>query len=457
MQKLIIFLTIMLLASINLNAMLSDVGKSKYKTNPYNNATQNSLIISAGGVDTAIRIPYKYSQNTEYSNQELSNFKINANASIAYLRKVSSKLSVGLEFGMFAPATATIPNVGANNFQSTSKLNNKTLRGGDMTVDTNTNLCDYLQVGKNDNLKAKCNSNGGVYTACDVIGNTGGYYTIKCINGVVDRGLCDWNQYGTDLYPEYCDGSGISDMLGICQIAGKGVFSLRAVINKNGSCSYIPIFDKPTENEVCGLYPQLCTPPSIEDVCAMYPSLCSQNPPTEEEICGLFPELCTPPTMDEICNLYPSVCEEGIPPSIEEVCNLYPNLCATGGGGGNTRQAISISSSSYVAYFLVNYELFREYGIGLSIECGLGGIYRDMKLRGAVSGSGQAVALAAKTGAVGSYYLGENIALGVGVHYVYTGEQEFKNLGKNDKFQGYDFKIKSDRIITYNLRLTYLF
>ncbi|MDR2007746.1 MAG: hypothetical protein LBQ34_02075, partial [Alphaproteobacteria bacterium] len=118
---------------------------------------------------------------------------------------------------------------------------------------------------------------------------------------------------------------------------------------------------------------------------------------------------------------------------------------------------VSMSSNSYNAMFLVNYELLKVNNIGLAIEGGIGAMYRDIKIRGAVSGSGSTMALSGKVGTIGSYYLSDNIALGVGVHYVYTGGMKFKEIGKTDKFSGYSFNIQNERTTVYSLQLRFLF
>lgn len=456
-----IFFIIFFLLSLSLNAIeykiykgdgkLETIGKSnEYKTNPYNNESKNSLVIGGGIINS------QYSNIKESTNNELDNFKINKNVSVAYLRKLpilNNKLSIGIEFGIFNTAKTTI-----NNESFDSKSANQQRPQPKYSVDTN-NLCNYLNSGSNSALKTLCDNNSGNITTCQII-NKGGY-SFACGSGgmgiIIDSSICSVPAYGS----MFCNGGSVpTNTQGLCSHLMNNAFGADAryfqgVMTSN-RCEFKPIMtpnppNPPTENEVCQLYPHLCTPPSIDEVCTIYPSLCEgTNPPSIDEVCGLFPTLCVPPSMDEICSLYPSLCEDGHPPSIEEFCNLYPDLCASGGGGGNNNRT-SINSNSYTAMFLVNYELFRAKYVGLSIECGLGAIYRDMKLRGAVNGSGQSVALAGKTGAVGSYYLTNSLAIGAGVHYVYMGDSQFKNLS------GYDFTIKSSANINYSLQLRYIF
>ncbi|MDR2007802.1 MAG: hypothetical protein LBQ34_02375 [Alphaproteobacteria bacterium] len=93
--------------------VLGEIGRSnlesigKYKTNPYNNnESENSLIVNLGGVSNTTQVSYQYSADN--SNKETSNLKITSNYSLAYLRKVSDKLSLGIEVGVFNSASSTI-------------------------------------------------------------------------------------------------------------------------------------------------------------------------------------------------------------------------------------------------------------------------------------------------------------------------------------------------------------
>jgi hypothetical protein len=175
------------------------------------------------------------------------------------------------------------------------------------------------------------------------------------------------------------------------------------------------------------------------------------DPPTNPDPCitNPTPECSIAPPPPDTCATDVSLCDT--PDIGMDTCNMNPPPAGCPDSGSNNRQQkISISSNAYVAYFLANYELFKEYDIGLAIECGLGAIYRDITLKGAVSGSSSATTLAAKTGAVGSYYFADNLALGLGVYYVYMGDTQLK-------VSNYDFKMRNSATITYSMQLRYLF
>jgi hypothetical protein len=453
--RLNIFFTIFFLLSFCLNAIEYDIYKSdrklesigkEYNTNPYQNQqwNKNSLIISGGIANGTIQPLIRYSGNQEYTNNGLNDIKITSNYSIAYLRKVSDRLSVGVEVGMYNPATSTLNNEPFITKQSFTKaVNIKNIENSQRSFTGSTsNLCNKLtDTQTNGLLVILCKNNSSV-SMCDMINAVFSGYC-STFNGYMSESLI----CADSRFSQYCGANqqiNFSSKDALCRdlltyVGGNNFFTYGSVGLTD--CVFTPIMtDIPplTEETVCQLFPHLCTPPSLEDVCNLYPSLCSQNPPTEEEVCGLFPELCTPPSM-------------------EEVCRLYPEICASGGGNENNRQATSITSNSYTAYFLINYEIIKISKVSIAIECGLGGNYRDMKLRGAVVGSGQNVAFTGKAGLIGSYYISNNFALGLGANYVYMGEQQFKNLGKTDRFQGYDFKMQSSNTITYNLQLRYLF
>jgi hypothetical protein len=300
--------------------------KNSYVPNPY----KNSLIIGFGFASNLTK-----QENNE--GETPSSFALKNNYNLAYLRKVSNKLSIGIDIGMFNRASAAMPPLS----DSSAKINSS--NSGRNRVYVDSTYCGIL----NSNNSDLCNENNGYIADSDMC------------KGDIIGGLPCYNEIDSD--------------------------------------------GNPTKNKI--------------------PDCTSYNSPSS----GAY------------CNLY----------------SQDPNY----GGFAIGKPEVKIDSNSYTAMFLANYELLRYKNIDLSIECGFGATYREMELSGVVSDSSSATALAYKTGAVGSYYLQDNLTLGIGVHYVYLGGNEFKELGKNpsQSSSGYDFKIKSDSAITYNLQLRYMF
>jgi hypothetical protein len=374
--------------------VLEEIGKL-YNTNPYknNNNPKNSIIVSAGGVNNIIKQANKYSYNQIYSNYSstgLNDFKITSNASLAYLRKVSDKLSVGIELGIFNKGNAIMSD---DPFYSEKKQKPQTK----LDVNTSVNLCDYSIIDGSNFLGILCR-NGQPVSLCDTF--TAASFDSTCASDgyVSDVEICNWSD--TYWINNLCQ-NGKPNAIEFCKIILAGA-----------------IYDD--LDVVC---PQIV---SDSDYCVIIPGSCIQppNPGPDPDPCDINPNSCIAP-----------------PP----------------GGGNRNPQRIDISSNAYIAYFLANYEIYKGKYLGFATELGIGTTYRDMSLRGYVSGKKESIALAGKAGVVGSLYFTNNLALGIGTHYVYIGEQEFKALGKDGNFQGYDFKIKSDRTITYNLQLRYLF
>ncbi|MDR2008465.1 MAG: hypothetical protein LBQ34_05795 [Alphaproteobacteria bacterium] len=169
--------------------------------------------------------------------------------------------------------------------------------------------------------------------------------------------------------------------------------------------------------------------------------------------CSSNPANCNGGKID--CSVFNSYCNSGRPD---------PNFDSSTGGGssgsGNTGRPILyekvISSNSYAAMLLANYDIYRGKDVGLAIQTGVGANYRELDI-GFTSGGAtttekqSSTSLAAKAGVVGDYYLSDSFAIGAGIHYVYTSQADFKfnTFGDN--------KVNSNGIITYNLRLSYLF
>ncbi|MCL2567703.1 MAG: hypothetical protein FWE18_06410 [Alphaproteobacteria bacterium] len=472
------------------------VYQNKYITNPYrnnNNNYSNSLIISAGGVNGFIQPLYRYSNSEEYSSSNLNKLSITTNYNISYLRKVSDKLSVGVEFGMFSPSTAAINN---ESVESNSKSAAGRLNPEDRLFLGSGNLCDSLSQGVNSQLQTMCNnSSSNSVTTCDFINNAN-HLGIRCQQGnnnLIDSDFCAQWSY-------YCNNGMIVDGSNFCSNLAKLVFgnenNFKGVYS-SGKCQFQPVIipfacdpssaahdqslcQKPDPGP-CEASSSCFTPPPPPPSAVCDPSspdhdqsLC-QNPDTGpcEASSSCFTPLVPPPSA--VCDPNSpdhdqSLCEKPDlgPCAIDNSCYIPPecmvdpslDICKDPDLGVNNNsqpKRVSITSNSYTAMFLANYELYRKNKVGFAIECGFGGVYREMALRGDVSGKGQDVALAGKVGVVGSYFITDNFALGIGTHYVYMGETNFKALGKTDRFQGYDFNMKTDRTITYNLQLRYLF
>ncbi|MDR2008239.1 MAG: hypothetical protein LBQ34_04630 [Alphaproteobacteria bacterium] len=394
------------LTTNNNTGVLAKLGRNQpqeYNTNPYQNGNkfQNSLIIG-------------YSGQVANNDNEMNNFKITSNYSLAYLRKVSNKLSVGVEFGMFNQGRSVINDdtfaanqaINQTNYSNTSKLKPKTR----FTSDRTYNICDTPNLNASDTVL--CRSERNSLTTCEYVNRVFGRWSGGAIGCSNDNGftsnssICNFltNHVNAHLYANLCNDGQLDEAL-FCNNFAKGS------LNSNGIC----VFDNST----------WIGPPPPTEACETHQSLCA------------LPNITLPPAPE--CAINPS-----------------SDICNNSGGGGNNHPT-SMTSNSYTAMFLANYELYRKNKIGLSLECGLGALYRDMKLSGAVSESDSATALHGKAGVVGSYFITNNLALGVGTHYVYIGETSFKTLNKTDTFAGYDFKMQQDRIMTYNLQLRYLF
>ncbi|MCL2567379.1 MAG: hypothetical protein FWE18_04725 [Alphaproteobacteria bacterium] len=296
-----------------------------YVPNPY----KNSLILGFGFASNLTK-------QEDNGNTPPSSFALKSNYNLAYLRKFSNKLSIGIDIGMYNRASAAMPPFN----DSSTKFNNN--NSGRNRVYVDSGYCGVLNISN----PGLCDEDTGYIANSDM-----------CKNDVFG---------GLPCYNE---------------------------IDSNGN---------PTNNKI--------------------PDCTSYNSPNS----GVY------------CNLY----------------SADPNY----GGLYVGKPEIKIDSNSYTAMFLASYELLRYKNVDLSIECGLGATYREMKLSGVVSYNDSATALAYKTGAIGSYYLQNNLTLGAGVYYVYLGGNEFKELGKTPSQPlGYDFKVKSDSAITYNLQLRYMF
>ncbi|MDR2007882.1 MAG: hypothetical protein LBQ34_02795 [Alphaproteobacteria bacterium] len=403
-------------------------GGAALKTNPYEDK-KNSLTFSAGGVSHRIIEAHRYSLDSAYSSYGttgLNKFQITSNYSFAYLRKITDKLSIGIEAGVFNPGKSYVEDdLISLRFSKTRVFDPR------INLNYSDNVCNYGSATVSQAVVDFCDAGGGQYSTCSLLSH------------LIPGATCDGGGYVNDTtvcnnipsqYASLCSG-GALDEAQFCNIVLGGTFSSNRCVFSNGNT---------------------INPPGAPDPCELDPSLPEcQIPPPPPDTCLTDITLCTTPDIGmPTCDMTPQ--PAGCPDS------GGGNGGGGGGGGGdnkgsNIKKVSSITSNAYTAMFLVNYEVYRTGHIGLAIEGGFGANYRELRLKGDMNGSGASTALSGKTGIVGSYYFTNNFALGVGTHYVYLGEQKFTKLGKSNDFAGYDFKFKSLSTITYNLQLKYMF
>ncbi|MDR2008121.1 MAG: hypothetical protein LBQ34_04015 [Alphaproteobacteria bacterium] len=126
-----------------------------------------------------------------------------------------------------------------------------------------------------------------------------------------------------------------------------------------------------------------------------------------------------------------------------------------GGNGGFTSATLNFTGNSYTFMVLSDYEFYRnvDMKVDVSAQLGLGMVYRTLSISGSVKDSGGGAAMASKLGVVGNYTIINNLAVGLGVHYVYTGESSMKLA----KLSNADLTQESNSAINYNIQLRYMF
>jgi len=404
--------------------VLGEIGRSnlekigRYNTNPYTNDNnyQNSLMLNIGGISNNTIIASRYSNQTysNNSNNEANQFKLTSNYGVAYLRKVSDNLSLGIEISVFNVSRYAVnENLLAAKINAYAKQQNPDFR---LSLNYGDDVCSYNPI-QSQAVQDFCNDGGGKYTTCSLLNFLWGDLICDGAGYVNNVSLCN------NLPSEYsylCSNGVLNEAQFCSDIIGGQLDGNRRCIFNNGNTINQPNF--------CDIHPaDISCQPTPPDICDTNP-----NDPS-----------CLPPP--DICDIDPN----------DPSCSTDPG--GGGNGSNNTSNNISITSNSYTAMFLANYEVYRTNYIGLSIESGIGANYREMQIRGAVSGGGANTVLTGKIGIIGSYYFADNFALGIGTHYLYLGEHQFKELGKTNNFSGYDFIIKSSATIAYNLQLRYFF
>ncbi|MDR0483915.1 MAG: hypothetical protein LBH40_01360 [Alphaproteobacteria bacterium] len=410
---------------------LDSIGK-KYNTNPYPlNNNKNSLIIY---YNTPLQhnMLFDYSDNGIINDNSSNSFKITTQYSIVYLRKISPKVSVGVEIGKTNQATASFNETFAVNSLSTILE-----KEGRLNVGTD-NLCTYLQQGVNTVLQSLCNEQNGSLTSCNVYQHKPA--GTPCYDGVINNNdICN-------VYGYYCSGGVLVDPEGVCKAMFNSIDATIksgfTVMYENGKCMLTPI-----------IIPFVCDPSSV----AHQQGLCQKpdigNPPV------VPPEVCDPssPAHNQDLCQNPDITN----PSVY-VCNpdsAYhdQSLCEEININNPSKNNTSVALNSYTAMFLINYELLKINKFGLAVESGIGANYREIRLRGAISDGDKSISLAGKTGLVGSYYFTNNLALDIGTHYVVNRKSEFKGLAKTSRFQGYNLEIKDQKSIFCKLGIRFTF
>ncbi|MDR2008137.1 MAG: hypothetical protein LBQ34_04095 [Alphaproteobacteria bacterium] len=133
-----------------------------------------------------------------------------------------------------------------------------------------------------------------------------------------------------------------------------------------------------------------------------------------------------------------------------DVCDIMPELC--GGNGGSGISAIEYTGNSYTLMLLADYAVYSNEKFDVSAQLGAGMVIRTLSISGQMFGysmddNGFGAAAAYKAGVVGTYNITNNLGIGAGVHYVYTGETTMVFT------DGDDSTIKSNGAVNYNLHL----